>query len=260
MSILDPLNSVLLVHAHPDDETIATGALVAEMVARGTCVWLLTATRGEQGEVVPGSLETPAGTEELTRIRELELQRAVETLGIGQQFWLGEPPARAAGREPRRYSDSGMSWIRPGLAGPSDDTDDDALTRAPLAEVTEDVAALITTLSPSLVISYDRNGGYGHPDHVRIREAALAASRGLAVGFAEIVPADTSDLPSTDTPKDPCAEKPAEAQFFSLDAHLGVLKAALRCHATQLTVAGNDIIHSGGQRQPIQTSVGLRLV
>lgn len=95
MSLLDGTDSVLFVHAHPDDETIATGALIAELVARGTRVFLLTATRGERGEVVPGPLARLAGTEELTRVREWELQRASETLGIGQQFWLGEPPARA---------------------------------------------------------------------------------------------------------------------------------------------------------------------
>lgn len=248
MSLLDRLESVLVVHAHPDDETISTGALITELVARGTRVLLLTATRGERGEVVPGPLAALAGTEKLTRVREGELQRAAETLGIEQQFWLGEPPARGPGVKPRRYRDSGMRWIRTGLAGPADDTDDNSLVAAPLGEVTQDVAGLIAHLSPSLVISYDENGGYGHPDHVRIREAALNASQAHATPFAEILHPISAD-PGI-----------AAAEYFTLDSHIDTLKAALDCHQTQLTVDGPDIIHSGGQREPITTSVGLRIV
>jgi N-acetyl-1-D-myo-inositol-2-amino-2-deoxy-alpha-D-glucopyranoside deacetylase len=241
MSLLDAAQSVLLVHAHPDDETISTGALIAELVAHGATVWLLTATRGERGDVVPGPLSSLAGTDALTGERERELQRAAATLGIAARFWLGEPPARATGLSPRRYRDSGMKWIRPGLAGPADDVDDDALCRAQPGEVTDYVAALIVHLRPSLVISYDDGGGYGHPDHVRLHQAALAASRAHDTPFAEILPA-----PETD------------AEWFTLDRHIDTVTAALRCHASQLTVDGSDIVHSGGQREPITTSLGLR--
>ncbi|HAM26974.1 MAG TPA: GlcNAc-PI de-N-acetylase [Microbacteriaceae bacterium] len=243
MSILDARQSVLFVHAHPDDETISTGALIAELVARGTSVFLLTATRGERGEVVPGALSGLEGTDALTTEREHELQRATDALGIAERFWLGQPPARANGLSPRRYRDSGMKWIRPGLAGPADDVDDDALAVAPLAEVADDVAALIAHLRPSLVVSYDNGGGYGHPDHVRMHEAALAASRGQGTPFAEVRHAP-----------DPPGE------WFALDRHLHTVTAALRCHASQVTVDGSDIVHSGGQREPITTSIGLRIL
>lgn len=243
MSILDARPSVLFVHAHPDDETISTGALIAELVTRGTTVSLLTATRGERGEVVRGPLSALAGTDALTRERERELQRAADTLGIARRFWLGDPPARADSLAPRRYRDSGMTWIRPGLAGPAEDTDDDALVRTALGEVTDDVAALIAHLRPTLVISYDNGGGYGHPDHVRMHEAALAAARAHGTPFAEIV-----HTPGPGT------------EWFELDAHIITVTAALRCHASQLTVHGPDIVHSGGQREPITTSVGLRLL
>ena len=247
MSLLDGVPTVLFVHAHPDDETIATGALIAELVARGIRVSLLTSTRGEQGEVVAGPLSGLEGTDALTRERERELAGASAALGIGSadRFWLGVPPARALGLEPRAYRDSGMTWIRPGLAGPADDIDDDALVRAPLAEVTADVAALIGQLRPALVISYDNDGGYGHPDHVRMHEAAVAASRGAGVPFAEVLHA------------------PADgAEWFDLSAHLATVTDALRCHASQLTVDGDSghIVHSGGQRDPIITAVGLRLL
>ncbi|MFT2817956.1 PIG-L family deacetylase [Leifsonia sp. A12D58] len=242
LNILDSA-SVLFVHAHPDDETISTGALIAEFVARGATVWLLTATRGERGEVVAGPLSALEGTAELSIERDRELRCAIETLGLTDQFWLGEPPARAAAQAPRRYLDSGMTWIRPGLAGPAPDSDDAALAVAPLAEVTADIAALIAHLRPALVVSYDNGGGYGHPDHVRVHDATVQACRENAVPFAEVR-----------------GTQAADAEWFDLRAHLGTVTAALRCHATQLTVHGTDIVHSGGQREPITTSVGLRLL
>ena len=249
MTLLHGVSTVLFVHAHPDDETIATGALIAELVARGIRVSLLTATRGEQGEVVSGALSVLEGTDALTRERERELAGAAAALGIGlsDRFWLGTPPARAAGLAPRAYRDSGMTWIRPGLAGPAENIDDDALVRAPLGEVTADVAALIGRLRPALVISYDNGGGYGHPDHVRMHEAAVAASRVAGVAFAEVVH-EVSD-----------GSVPGAAEWFDLSAHLTTVTAALRCHASQLTVDGDHIVHSGGQREPIITAVGLRL-
>lgn len=243
VSLLDGRQSVLLAHAHPDDETLATGALIAELVARGVRVWLLTATRGERGEVVPGRRSDGEGPTQLATEREHELKCAAAVLGVSECFWLGEPPARAAGLVPRAYRDSGMTWIRPGLAGPARDVDDAALTRAPLHEVTTDVSALISYLRPSLVISYDDDGGYGHPDHVRTRQSARAASRALDVPFAEIL------------------SRPGDgAEWFDLAAHLDTVTAALRCHVSQLSVDGSHVVHSGGQREPIATSLGLRLI
>ena len=240
-NILDAA-SVLFVHAHPDDETISTGALIAEFVASGRTVWLLTASRGERGEVVAGPLSGLEGTAELTRERERELDMATAVLGITQRFWLGEPPARAAGLAPRRYLDSGMEWIRPGLAGPAADSDDAALAVAPLDEVTADIAALIAHLQPALVVSYDDNGGYGHPDHVRVHDATVLASRSSRVSFAEVH-----------------HEQAADVAWLDLDTHFDTVSAALQCHASQLTVHGTDIVHSGGQREPIMTSVGVKL-
>lgn len=234
--------TVLFVHAHPDDETISTGALIAELIARGSTVVLVTASRGERGEVVPGPLSALVGTEELAHERERELDRATTTLGVAQRFWLGQSPARAAGLESRNYRDSGMRWVRPGLAGPADDIDDDALVAAPLDEVVGDLSHLIDLLQPSLVVSYDDGGGYGHPDHVRMHDATLAACEALGVPFAEVVP-----------------EPIVDAEWFDLGSRLGVVTDALRHYASQLTVDGTDIVHSGGQREPITTSVGLRL-
>jgi N-acetyl-1-D-myo-inositol-2-amino-2-deoxy-alpha-D-glucopyranoside deacetylase len=242
-SILTGVTSVLFAHAHPDDETLTSGGLIAELAARGIRVTLLTASRGERGEVVADALPNISGADALTRERERELAGAVSALGIAAQHWLGEAPARGAGLEPRRYRDSGMSWIGPGLAGPTADASSDSLWLAPLDEVTADVAALIAAVQPSLVISYDSEGGYGHPDHVRMRDAALAASVATGTPFAELV-----HIPSR------------AVEWFELEHQRDQVVAALRSHASQLTVDGTDVVHSGGQREPIITSVGLRRV
>ena len=105
------LRTVLFVHAHPDDETLATGGLIAELAARGVRVAVLTAMRGEQGEVVEGPLSALTGTPELTAHREGEVAAACATLGVRHHAFLGSPDARAAGRPPRRYTDSGMAWL-----------------------------------------------------------------------------------------------------------------------------------------------------
>lgn len=240
-SLIDGCRSVLFVHAHPDDETISTGALIAELVARGIRVTLLTATRGERGEVVAGPLTALEGTTELALERERELQRATDALGVAERFWLGQAPARAASWGRRRYRDSGMEWIRPGLAGPASDVDDDALVRAPLQEVVQDLRALMQHLTPSLVVSYDNGGGYGHPDHVRVHEATVQASQECGIRCAEIVAAPGTDV-----------------DWFDLEGRLATVTDALRQHASQLTVDGTDIVHSGGQREAITTSIGLR--
>jgi len=141
-----------------------------------------------------------------------------------------------------------MRWIREGVAGPALDVDGridpEALCTAPLAEVTADLSALIEHLRPALVISYDHGGGYGHPDHVRMHEATRAACLAGQTPFAEIV-----------------LEPAADAEWHGLEARRAVTTAALRCYRSQLTVTddGLHLVHSGGQREAITTSIGLRL-
>lgn len=242
--VLADVRTVLLVHAHPDDETLATGALILELRARGIRVALVTATRGERGEVVAALRDSiDADERSLTRTREQELRGAVERLGVSQAYLLGEPPARAPGLPRRRYRDSGMRWVRPGLAGPASDVPHDALSVAPVDEVVDDLRSVIAVVGPDLVVSYDDNGGYGHPDHRSIRDAARRAASACHLPFAELVP----------TPR-------PGAEWLELGRHLPGVRHALQSHASQVTVDGDDVIHSGGQREPIATSVGLRVV
>lgn len=244
MSLLDGVARVLLVHAHPDDETLATGALIAELVGRGVEAGVLTATRGERGEVVEGPLRRLAGTEELSVIRARELREALAALGVTWHAYLGRPPARHSGRSARDYHDSGMRWVRPGLAGPGEDVSDESLTSADVAEVAADIAAAIAAYAPDLVITYDEGGGYGHPDHIACYAATRLAVTDTATRMVVLV-------------TDEETVRPADERVDGA-GHLANLIAALRAHASQVRVEGADIVHSGGQREPITTSVLLR--
>ncbi len=234
------MTTIAFVHAHPDDETIATGALILHLVEAGHDVSLVTATRGEMGGVVPGPLSHLAGTPELVAHRERELAGALEVLGIRRHTFLGTPPARS-GTGVRHYLDSGMQWISDGVAGPGEESDEHSLYAADEDEVVADLRAWLRHTRADLVISYDSDGGYGHPDHVRCHAAAVRAADELGLGFAAVVHGPGDGV-----------------VWFELEHLMPVVVEALGHHASQLSVSGTEITHSGGQREPVHTSVGLR--
>lgn len=187
---------VLAVHAHPDDETLSTGGLLATFAAAGLPVCVVTCTRGERGEVIalPGTTsEGRAGLEgdgpALGAYREGELAAALVRLGGGVDgavehvfldtlppFALPAGDARAA--EPPaevRYEDSGMTWVAPGVAGPAPDSPPTAFARVPLDESAGRLAALVRARRPAVVATYEPGGGYGHPDHVRAHQVTVRA-------------------------------------------------------------------------------------
>lgn len=245
----DGVHRAVFAHAHPDDETLATGALIQQLTEAGVAVAVVTATRGERGEVVPGSGAPPAGTEALHAHREAELTDALRALGAEGPFFLGEPPARAAGWPPRRYTDSGMRWVSPTVAGPGEDAGPDAFTTAPTVEASADLAAFLTAWRAQLVVSYQADGGYGHPDHVRMHHVAVAAAESTGVPFAEVI----------SIPRDGAPPESAGVTWYDRSDRLDALLPALRAHASQFTVDGRDVIHSGGQREPLQLRTGVRL-
>lgn len=230
-----------MVHAHPDDETIASGGLLAELRARGVRVVLVTATRGERGEIVPGTLDPALDERALATAREAELRGALGILGVEEHHWLGVAPARAAGRPDHRYRDSGMEWVGPGLAGPAPDAADDAFAVGPLDEEIADLSALVDAIRPDLLVGYGPDGGYGHPDHVRAHVVAAASARAAGRPFLELAHAPAADV-----------------EWLDLEGRRALMTAALRHHRSQLTVDGDELVHSGGQRQAIEPSVGLR--
>lgn len=246
---LDGVSRVLFLHAHPDDETITTGALIAALLADRIEVAVLSATRGERGEVVAGALPPGLTELEVSAARENELAAALIELGSPEHAYLGAAPARAAGAAPRRYHDSGMRWVQPGLAGPLPECGDLALTAADPAEIRADVQAMVESFRPDLLITYDAGGGYGHPDHVLLHDIGRAVGGRTGTPVAELVETEAK------------IETDGDAAVSWLDAgeHRAALLRALRRHASQLTVAGDEIVHVGGQREPISTRIGLRL-
>lgn len=189
---------VLAVHAHPDDESLATGGLLATFAAAGQPVCVVTCTRGERGEVIarPGTTsEGLAGLEgdgpALGAHRETELAGALTALGGGvadvvEHAFLDALPGVTAGSGQVRYEDSGMAWVAPGVAGPAPDSPPTAFARVPLDEPAGRLAGLIRARRPAVVVTYEPGGGYGHPDHVRAHEVTVRALE-LAADPASVV-------------------------------------------------------------------------
>lgn len=155
---------VLFVHAHPDDETLASGGTIATLLELGAEVTVLTATRGERGEMLTPQLAPLAGDgARVARHRETEIAAALAALGGPQHLWLGGRGARPTDLPERHYVDSGMQWGPDGRATAADDAPVDSLTAADLGEVVDDVRAAIRSTGADAVVSYADDGGYGHP-------------------------------------------------------------------------------------------------
>jgi N-acetyl-1-D-myo-inositol-2-amino-2-deoxy-alpha-D-glucopyranoside deacetylase len=152
---------ILLVHAHPDDETINNGATMARYVAEGAQVTLLTCTLGEEGEVLVPELAQLAAdqADQLGGYRIGELRAAMAALGVTDMRFLG-----GAGR----YRDSGMMGV-PANGHPR------AFWNADLDEAIGHAVAVVRELRPQVVVTYDENGGYGHPDHIQAHRVAMGA-------------------------------------------------------------------------------------
>lgn len=166
---------VLAVHAHPDDETLSTGALLATWASAGLPAVVVTCTRGERGEVIGALASLEGDGEALARHRERELAAATTALGATQLFLDALPlrPADAGGGA--RYEDSGMAWVATGLAGAAGDVPPRALVAVPLDEAASRLAGLLLDRRPDLVVTYEPGGGYGHPDHVRAHAITMRA-------------------------------------------------------------------------------------
>jgi N-acetyl-1-D-myo-inositol-2-amino-2-deoxy-alpha-D-glucopyranoside deacetylase len=150
---------ILLVHAHPDDETINNGATMALYAARGAQVTLVTCTRGEEGEVlVPGlSHLASAHDDTLGTHREIELANAMIALGVHDYRFLGN------------FRDSGM------MGSPTNDRAN-VFWQADLDEAALLLVKIIDEVQPHILITYDEIGGYGHPDHIKTHLVAMRAA------------------------------------------------------------------------------------
>ncbi len=153
----------LLVHAHPDDETINNGATMAMYAALGADVTLVTCTRGEEGEVLVEEHAHKAASNDdlLGEHRVLELADAMKELGIKDFRFLGEPSTQ--------YRDSGMMGTEPNERP-------DCFWKADFDTATNQLVKVIDEVKPHVLITYDEFGGYGHPDHIQAHRIAMAAS------------------------------------------------------------------------------------
>ena len=174
---------MLLVHAHPDDESINQGATMAKYVARGTKVTLVTCTLGEEGEVLVPELEHLAAHRDdtLGQHRITELANAMKELGVTDHRFLG-----GAGR----FRDSGMVWHAEGHAVAGEDVKEGTFWRADLLESSTYLVEIIREVRPQVLVTYDEFGGYGHPDHIQAHRvatygASLAGSRSFKPELGE---------------------------------------------------------------------------
>jgi N-acetyl-1-D-myo-inositol-2-amino-2-deoxy-alpha-D-glucopyranoside deacetylase len=151
------LRRLLLVHAHPDDESSSTGATIARYCAEGAQVTLVTCTLGEEGDIVTEDLNHLVPGEHLGQHRLEELHAAATALGLTDYVRLGGDG---------RYHDSGMAHAEDGTATARDETTETAFWNADLLEAALSLVTILRDRRPQVVISYDTFGMYGHPDHV----------------------------------------------------------------------------------------------
>lgn len=239
--------TLVAVHAHPDDETLATGLALAHHVLSGSDVHVITATLGEEGEVIPAELAHLESSAELGPYRAGELRAAMSTLGV-QHHYLAPS---ATGGMPR--------WRDSGMEGSAAARHPRAFAAADVREAAAALAEQLRAIAPDVLLTYDPQGGYGHPDHIKTHEASVAALRMLGSAHAprmyvaaqprswvvqdrqwlrdHVPPASGLTLLADDAPFPPSVCVDEEVSYRIVDAAAAALRTqALRHHGTQVTV------------------------
>ncbi|WP_335940608.1 N-acetyl-1-D-myo-inositol-2-amino-2-deoxy-alpha-D-glucopyranoside deacetylase [Streptomyces sp. PTD5-9] len=265
-----PARRLLLVHAHPDDESINNGATMARYAAEGARVTLVTCTLGEEGEVIPPALARLAADRDdaLGPHRRGELAAAMRELGVTDHRFLGGPG---------RYRDSGMMGAeqnhRPG-----------SFWSADVDEAAAHLVTVIRSVRPQVLVAYDPDGGYGHPDHIQAHRVAMRAAELAADPAYTAVPGDPHTIAKIYWNRVP--RPVVEAGFARLretapdafpgiaavedvpgvvdearittridgSAHAEAKRAAMRAHATQIVVDGDFFALSNDLGQPVLTT------
>jgi N-acetyl-1-D-myo-inositol-2-amino-2-deoxy-alpha-D-glucopyranoside deacetylase len=154
--------TILLVHAHPDDETIGTGGVMARYAEEGARVVCVTCTGGEHGEIVVPEMDTPENHAKLAEIRAVELKNALARL------------------HPRIESRQ-LGYVDSGMMGTPENDLPGTFWQANMDEAVAKLAAIVREVMPQVIVGYNDFGGYGHPDHIRaglIAKAAFEATAG----------------------------------------------------------------------------------
>jgi len=239
--------SLLLVHGHPDDESIGTGATMAKYAAEGARVTLVTCTLGELGEVIPPDLRH-LFPDELGQHRITELDRACAVLGVEDHRFLGGEG---------RYRDSGMMDL-------PDNEDPRCFWQANVGEAAAALAAVIDEVAADVIVTYDANGLYGHPDHIqahRVTRRAHELTGATAKLYATVMPRsvlaravqlpdDTFFVKNTDLSGSVAVPDDEVSAEIDAEAYLDAKREAMRAHETQITVDGDYFALSNelGQR------------
>ena len=223
--------TLMAVHAHPDDEAIGTGGILARYAAEGVRTVLVTCTNGELGDAPGGLKPGEPGHDEraVVELRRRELEASCEVLGVAHLEMLG-------------YHDSGMEgWPQNESPG--------SFWRTPVEEPAQRLAELMHRYEPQVVVTYDENGFYGHPDHIqanRVTHAALtesgvpaklyytAVARSTLRGFRDMLAQSGVELPS-EVQENPDFGTPDELITTTVDcsAVAGRKYASLAAHASQ---------------------------
>ncbi|MDT9685664.1 N-acetyl-1-D-myo-inositol-2-amino-2-deoxy-alpha-D-glucopyranoside deacetylase [Streptomyces sp. TRM76323] len=262
-----PARRLLLVHAHPDDESINNGATMAKYAAEGALVTLVTCTRGEEGEVIPPALAhlAPDRDDRLGPHRVGELAAAMKELGVTDHRFLGGPG---------RFRDSGMMGV-------PQNHREGAFWNAPVDAAAAHLVEVVREVRPQVLVTYDPDGGYGHPDHIQahrvaMRAAELAADpaygpdlgaphtiakiywnrvpRSVAEeGFAALRAATGVTFPSIADIGDVPGVVDDELVTTEIDgtAYADRKTAAMGAHATQIAVQGRFFALSNALGQPV---------
>ncbi|MFE3855578.1 N-acetyl-1-D-myo-inositol-2-amino-2-deoxy-alpha-D-glucopyranoside deacetylase [Streptomyces griseorubiginosus] len=261
-----PARRLLLVHAHPDDESINNGATMARYAAEGARVTLVTCTLGELGEVIPPELRHLSGPA-LGEHRRGELTTAMRELGVTDFRLLG-----GAGR----YQDSGMMGL-------PDNDDPACFWQADVDQAAADLVEVILEVRPQVLVTYDDHGGYGHPDHIQAHRVAMRAVELAADAGWEIAKVYWNRVPRTvgeqafaelhvDLPGLPFSKAGVlddvpgvvddERITTEIDgtAYTAAKSAAMAAHATQIEVSGSYFALSNELAQPLFTTEYYELV
>lgn len=270
-----PARRLLLVHAHPDDESINNGATMALYAAAGVQVTLVTCTLGEEGEVIPDDLAhlAPDREDRLGPHRIGELAAAMKELGVTDHRFLGGPG---------RFRDSGMMGLEQNHR-------EGAFWNADVDEAAAYLVEVIRSVRPQVMVTYDPDGGYGHPDHIQAHRVAMRGAelagdaafrpdlgaphrvakiywnrvprsaaqegferlRSFGPGFPGV--AEIDDIPGVVDDSDITAE-------IDGTAYAERKAAAMRAHATQIAVDGPFFALSNDLGQPLFTTEYYELV
>jgi len=236
---------VLLVHAHPDDESLSTGHVIADRMADGAEVMVLTLTRGERGKMKLTELQSLEGN-----LGAMGAFRTNELINALKEFSVGDAKVQHRFAGTRAYLDSGMRMNAFGKPAKRKDLDEMALAAVTTSVIADEVIKAISEFRPEAVVTYNRNGGYGHPDH-------KAAFEGTALALRKIAKAKNGR-----TPKFWVVAESGERYDVSIgnEQTTAVRKAAIGAHASQVILTPETYAVVPTQENRFDTPDRLRLI